>query len=42
MENTINEIIEEGIKAGEEKDKYQELFEYMLNNKDYTKEEAIF
>ena len=41
MKNTINKIIEEGIKAKEEKDKYQELFEYMLNSEDYTKEEAI-
>lgn len=41
MENSINKIIEEGMKVKEEKDKYQELFEYMLNSEDYTKEEAI-
>lgn len=41
MENIINKIIEEGMKVKEEKNKYQELFENMLNSEDYTKEEAI-
>lgn len=41
MENSINKIIEEGMKVKEEKNKYQELFENMLNSEDYTKEEAI-
>ena len=41
MKNTINKIIEEGIKVKEGKNEYQELFEYMLNDKGYTKEKAI-